>query len=46
MIVQIPDGENLANSDNYRWLKVKTLKRLLHVDNLVNPHVRSLLAIF
>lgn len=46
MLVEIMCEEDLEISDNYRWLKVKTLKRLLHIDNMVNPHVRSLLAIF
>lgn len=45
MIVEIPPEMDIQINDNFRWVSVNTLKRLLWKDNLVNPHVRSLLAI-
>ncbi len=46
MIVIIHNELQLDIDDNFRWISVNTLKRLLYVDNLLNPHVRSLLALF
>jgi len=46
MIVTINNEIQLDIDDNFRWISVNTLKRLLYVDNLLNPHVRSLLALF
>ena len=46
MIVAINKTTNLNIDDNFRWVSVNTLKRLLYKDNLINPHVRSLLALF
>ncbi len=45
MIVEIEQNRELVIDDNFMWVGVSTLKRLLHLDNLVNPHVRSLLAV-
>ncbi|HOH98050.1 MAG TPA: NDP-hexose 2,3-dehydratase family protein [Candidatus Cloacimonadota bacterium] len=45
MIVEIDDENNIEINDDFRWVSVSTLKRLLHMDNLINPHVRSLLAV-
>lgn len=45
MIVDIEDNNQIELSDDFRWVSVNTLKRFLFLDNLVNPHVRSLLAV-
>lgn len=45
MIVVLPDVAHVQIDDNFRWVGVNTLKRLLRLDDLVNPHVRSLLAV-
>lgn len=45
MIVQLPPQVVLSISENYRWISVSTLKRMLYMDNYINPHVRSLLAV-
>ncbi len=45
MIVEIPRDRQIEIDDNFRWAKALTLKRLLRHDDLVNPHVRSLLAV-
>jgi len=46
MLVKVENKESIPIPDNFRWLEIRVLKRLLHVDNIVNPHVRSLLALF
>lgn len=45
MIVKLPRDKEIEIDDNFRWVGVNTLKRLLWHDDLVNPHMRSLLAV-
>lgn len=45
MIVTITNENDIEFSENFKWVSLNTLKKLMHRDNLVNPHVRSLLAV-
>ncbi len=45
MIVEIEKTDNIHIDDNYRWVQVSTLKKMLFLDNYINPHMRSLLAV-
>jgi len=44
MLVEVPDGELADPPPSFVWLTLKNIKDLLGRDNLVNPHVRSILA--
>jgi dTDP-4-dehydro-6-deoxy-alpha-D-glucopyranose 2,3-dehydratase len=45
MVVEVPEHTEVVANDNFRWVSVYTLKRMMQLDNFVNPHVRTLLAI-
>ncbi len=45
MVVEIPENMQVNVNDNFRWVSIYTLKRMMQLDNFVNPHVRTLLAI-
>lgn len=45
MIVEIDEENTPKINDDFRWVSIHTLKKLMHEDNLINPHVRSLLAV-
>lgn len=45
MVVEVPENTSINLNDNFRWVSVYTLKRMMQHDNLVNPHVRTILAI-
>jgi dTDP-4-dehydro-6-deoxy-alpha-D-glucopyranose 2,3-dehydratase len=44
MIVEVPDNEELGLKDDFIWLTLYQIKELLKEDNIVNSHVRSIIA--
>ncbi|MCD4819035.1 MAG: NDP-hexose 2,3-dehydratase family protein [Candidatus Cloacimonetes bacterium] len=44
MIVEIEENELTEIPDSFRWLTLFQVKEMLKVDNLVNPHVRTILS--
>ncbi len=46
MLVELSDADSLPEiSSHFRWVKLSTLKKLLHHDNLINCHLRTLIAV-
>lgn len=44
MLVEVGEDEEIAVPDDYIWLTMHQIKQLLKHDNLVNPHVRSIIS--
>lgn len=44
MLVEVPEDEELDGPPSFIWLTLRNIKDLLQRDNLVNPHVRSILS--
>jgi len=44
MIVEIPEDELIEVPEEYRWVTLAQLKKLLNVENLVNVHVRGIIS--
>jgi oxidase EvaA len=45
MIVEISEDELIEIPDNFRWLTLFQVREMLKEDNLVNPHVRTILSV-
>lgn len=44
MLVEISEDENINIPEDYVWLTMYQIKQLLKHDNLINPHVRSIIS--
>ena len=44
MLVEVNENENIELKDTFIWLTLYQIKELLKYDNIVNPHVRSIIA--
>ena len=44
MLVQVDESEEIVVPTNFVWLTMYQIKQLLKYDNLVSPHVRSIIA--
>lgn len=44
MLVEVSENEEINIPDDYIWLTMYQIKQLLRYDNLVNPHVRSIIS--
>ena len=44
MLVEIKENEEIAVPEDYIWLTMYQIKQLLKHDNLINPHVRSIIS--
>jgi dTDP-4-dehydro-6-deoxy-alpha-D-glucopyranose 2,3-dehydratase len=45
LIVEIDESELTEIPDNFKWLTLFQVKEMLKEDNLVNPHVRTILSV-
>lgn len=44
ILIEIDKNLKLPKDDDFVWLTLPEIKKLMHVDNLVNPYVRTVLA--
>lgn len=44
MLVEVAPDEPVAAAEDFIWVTLYQIKRLLRYDNLVNPHVRSIIS--
>lgn len=44
VVVHVPEGERVNAPDNYRWMSLGLLNRLIHSGYYVNVEARSLIA--
>ena len=44
MLVEVDENEAIEIPDGFIWLTMYQIKELLKMDNLVNPHIRSIIA--
>ncbi|MAE42877.1 response regulator receiver protein [Candidatus Woesearchaeota archaeon] len=44
MLVEVDENEEIEVPDDYIWLTMYQIKQLLKYDNLINPHVRSIIS--
>ena len=45
LIVEVAPNEDIEIPESYKWLTLFQLKEMLKEDNLVNPHVRTILSV-
>ena len=44
MIVEVPEDEEIKVPEEYIWVTLAQLKKLLKLENVVNVHVRGIIS--
>ncbi len=44
MLVELNEEQDIDFPNSFMWITMNQIKRLLNRDNIVNPHVRSIIS--